>query len=654
MKIIFKKNRAIYLLVCFSLISCAVAQNNPQKRQKSPADKYAEEAYMELMKPGGSKEKALELCLKGVKKDSNSAKIWEYKGNIEYDMHLFLESIKSYKKVIQLEPQNYLAYYSLGLAQRYNLDFDDCKANLQIYLNNLTQRSSKNYIDNAKKIVANIESIKKLYNNKLNIKPINLGGNINTVNGEYWPGMSLDGKFFYFTRGLLDKRGVIGTEDLYRSKVTDDSVFALAERMPEPINTSGREGTFSLSADGKIIFFSASDRTTERGTPSGYGSFDIYFCAYNNGEWMPGINVGQGVNSPAWESQPSISPDGLTLYFSSTRPGGYGGSDLYCSEFKDGRFQPAKNLGPEINTASDEQSPFIHYDNQTLYFASNGHTGMGGMDLYIARKNEKGEFTQVENIGYPLNTENDELCLVVDRLGKIGYLSSIRPEGMGDLDIYKFNLPDAIKPDPVSYVQGHVYDFKSKEPLQAKIELTDLETGKILANIETQKNGDFFMVLKSNRNYMLTIDKMDYLFYSENFALKTHTALEPYKLDIPLKKPESDVDITLQNVFFDVDKFELKPESKYELDKLVHLLKKFPFMKIEIGGHTDNTGDSKKNITLSLNRAKAVRDYLVAAGISTYRLTYIGYGDTKPIADNDTPEGKAKNRRTVFKVVSVQ
>ncbi len=639
-----------FLFFILTISACAVAQPKT-KPEKSPADKYAEEAYLELMKPDKDIEKALEICNKGVKKDSTSAKIWEYKGGVEYEMKQFNAAIKSYKKVISLEPENYTAYYSLGLAQRMILDFDGCKASLTKYVNAPIKRS-KVYEADAKKTLANLDTYKKLLGNKIDFKPINLGPSVNTVDGEYWPGLTLDGKYFYFTRMNIAKSGR-PSEDLYRSNV-EDTVLSFATRLPEPINTPDEEGTFSLSADGKSIFFSANNRLDNRGIPIGQGRFDLYFSAYRDGQWSPGINLGSVINSPAWESQPSISPDGLTLYFSSTRPGGFGGADIWYSTFKDGRFQPPKNLGPEINTAGEEQSPFIHYDNQTLYFSSTGLPGMGGIDLFVAKKGINDSFSAVQNIGYPLNTEKDELCLVVDRMGKFGYLSSERTGGYGGLDIWKFELPKNLKPDPVSYVQGTVYDAKSLEKMVANIELTDLSTGKIISTIQSQKNGEFFIVLKSNRNYMFTIDQTNYLFYSDNFALKEHPALEPYKLEIALKKPEANIDITLKNVFFDVDKFELKSESKYELDKLVLLLNKFPFMKIEIGGHTDNTGDAKKNTTLSLNRAKAVRDYLVKGGIDFTRLTFVGYGDSKPIADNNTAEGKAKNRRTVFKVMSVK
>jgi outer membrane protein OmpA-like peptidoglycan-associated protein/tetratricopeptide (TPR) repeat protein len=643
--------RIYFLALAFSFLACASAQPK-KKTPDSPADKYAEEAYLEIMKPDGDKQKALELCNKGIKKDSTYAKAWQYKAAIEFEMGDYKSSLKSYQKLISMEPENISNYYFLGKCHRMLMQFDEAKAALNTYLNANIKRS-KVYEDDAKKILKNIDATKALYTNMVDFKPQNLGPNVNTVDGEYWPGLTLDGKYFYFTRMMF--RNKHPYEDFYRSEIKD-SLYQPSLKLPEPVNSDNNEGTISITADGKNIFFSAKDRMTPQGLPMGIGGFDVYFSAYNLGQWSKPVNLGQPINSPSWDAQPSISPDGLTLYFASDRPGGYGGADIWMSTFKDGRFQPPVNLGPEINTAGEEQSPFIHYDNQTLYFSSNGLPGIGSLDIFIAKKGEDGKFKSPENLGYPINTEKDELGLIVDRLGRFGYLSSERNGGYGGLDIYKFELPATLKPQPVSYVQGTVFDAVTNEKLVARIELTNLTTGKVIANIESQKGtGNFFIVLKSNQDYMLTIDQTNYLFYSANFALKEHTSLEPYQIDVPLRKPEAGgADVTLNNVFFDVDKFELKPESKYELDKLVMLMKKFPFMKIEIGGHTDNTGDKAKNKTLSQNRAKAVKDYLVNAGIDNTRLNAVGYGDTKPIDDNKTAEGRAKNRRTVFKVISVQ
>lgn len=634
------------LLIIFSILFIS---HFTFAQDKSPADKYAVEAMKEFFAPDGDKEKAIEICEKGLRKDSNYAKLWEYKAGFEYELKKYKDAYKSYNKLLELEPDNMNVYFTYGLVQKNLLMFDEAKVSLNKYLDAKIKRSPQ-YENLAKEIVNNIDAIKKLYGNKVDFLPQNLGSGINTEDGEYWPGITLDGKYFYFTR-MVPHKGHM-TEDFYRSELID-STWSVAEKLPAPVNTPNNEGTISISADGKYIFFSSMPRIAANGQQLGYGSIDLYISVYNDGNWSSPINLGPRVNSKDWDSQPSISPDGLTLYFSSTRPGGYGGADIYMSVYQNGSFQAPVNLGPEINTSGEEQSPFIHYDNRTLLFSSTGHVGAGGSDIFVVKKDEQGVFGMPVNVGVPINTENNELGLIVDRLGQFGYLSAERPEGKGGLDIYKFELPASIRPEPVSYVSGTVFDAQTKEKISAEIELTDLKTGELISTIKSGKDGSFLLILKPNMNYMLTVDKMNYLFYSANFSLTQHSSLDPYYLEVPLSKPEINKEVVLNNVFFETDKFDLKAESKLELDKLVHLLKKFPFMKIEIGGHTDNTGDASKNQTLSQNRAKAVKEYLVSKGVDATRLTSVGYGDKQPVADNGTAEGRAQNRRTAFKVISV-
>ncbi|MDI1234863.1 MAG: OmpA family protein [bacterium] len=641
------------LLLIFAIIvqyNCAVAQPK-QKSPVNPTDKYVEEAYNEYREQNF--QKALTLVNKAISKDSTYVKSWEYKSEFENAAGNFQAAVACCLKLLVLEPDNYYNYYRLANAYRNNMQYDLAKENFQKYLTSPKKLDPRRIAD-VNKEIANMDICNNLVKNPVPYKPQNMGPSINTMESEYFPGMTLDNKNFYFTR-RKEENGDHVQEDFYVSTALTDSTWSVAVPMPYPVNTRENEGTISITADGKFIFYTACDRKNEMGLPMGQGSCDLYFSIYNEGKWSKPVNLGVPINSNAWESQPSISSDGLSIYFSSRRQGGYGGADIYVSKFKDGRFDLPMNLGPTVNTAGDEQAPFIHYDDNTLYFSSNGLLGLGNMDVFMAKKGPDGKFQKPVNIGYPINTGGEELGLIVDRKGQYGYITTDKPGGMGGWDIYKFPLYNAIKPDPISYVKGKVFDAKTLAKIGAKIELTDLATGKIVNSINSDKvTGEFLVILNANKNYMLNVDQTDYLFYSDNFALKEHKSLEPFIIEVPLKKPEVNVDVKLANVFFDIDKFELKEESKAELDKLVLLMKKFPFMKIEIGGHTDNTGDKTKNMTLSLNRAKAVKDYLVKAGIEMTRMNAVGYGDTKPVADNKTIEGKALNRRTVFKVTSVQ
>ena len=365
--------------------------------------------------------------------------------------------------------------------------------------------------------------------------------------------------------------------------------------------------------------------------------------------------MGIRVNSSAWDSQPSISSDGKTLYFASSRSGGKGNMDIWKSTRDDnGIWTAPVNLGDSINTGRDEQSPFIHPDGKTLYFCSSGHPGMGSYDIFYSRMDDNGNWSTATNIGYPINSSDADGFLFVNAIGNKAYFSSEKFGGKGGLDIYSFDLYEAARPTAVTYMKGTVYDSKTKKRLQAKFELVDLSNSKTVAQSESDPlTGEFLVSLPSDRNYALNVSRDGYLFYSENFELKgDHSQLKPFMKDVYLQPIEAGSIVILKNIFFDFDKFDLKPESLIELNRLLDLLKKNPALKIEIGGHTDNKGTAEYNQKLSESRSRSVFDFLVNKGIDKSRLSYKGYGLTKPIDTNDTDEGRANNRRTEFKVVS--
>ena len=474
--------------------------------------------------------------------------------------------------------------------------------------------------------------------NPVPFNPKNLGASINTKANEYFPYLTPDGKVFTFTR--MDGR----QEDLFYAN-RDDSVFSNAMSYGNNVNTDDNEGASAMDAQGNFLFVTACNRM------DGYGSCDIYYSVKQNNIWTAPQGIGKPVNTGAWEAQPSFSSDGSALYFASNRPGGFGGRDIWVSYLDTNmKLSEPKNLGPNINTKYDDQCPFIHADNQTLYFTSNGWPGMGNGDIYISRKTDTG-WTKAVNIGYPINTENDDNGMTVSYDGKTAFLSSSRAGGFGGLDLYSFELPENMQPKKTTYIKAVVKDAKSKQLLNASYSIIDLDTKKEVYKGNTS-NGKFFVSIELNKNDALQIQKEGYLFYSQNINLKeTTTETKPYEIEVLLEPIAANSKITLNNVFFDFDKNELKQESFVELDKLADLLKKNPTVKIEISGHTDNKGDKKYNLTLSQKRAESVVNYLVQKGIAAARLVAKGYGDTMPIAPNDTEENKAKNRRTEVKVL---
>jgi outer membrane protein OmpA-like peptidoglycan-associated protein/tetratricopeptide (TPR) repeat protein len=482
---------------------------------------------------------------------------------------------------------------------------------------------------------------KKHAGRKYNFTPVNLGDKINSPESEYLPCLTIDGKEFFFTRRVRGR-----DEDFFSAK-WDSNDWKKAAPLGGNVNTDFNEGAQMISQDGQWLVFTACNRR------DGYGSCDIYISFNTPQGWSEAVNIGGKINTDQWESQPCLSPDKRDLYFASRRPGGYGGSDIYVSHLlPNGQWTTPENLGPQINTSGDEASPFIHADNQTLFFTSNGLQGYGDADLFFSRKGPKGDWSVPENLGYPINTIHSEGTLFIAADAKTAYYASDRSDSRGGLDIYSFELPEYIRPYKTLWVKGRVYDKKSTAGLPSAVELTDLKTKQLVSKVQTDEKGNYFITLPVGKDYAFNVNRRGYLFYSDNFFLKDRSPDSTYEKNIPLQPIEPNASVVLKNIFFDTNKYELKPESEAELDKLVQLLNDNPTLKIQIGGHTDSVGTEPDNFKLSDNRSRSVVNYLVGKKINPARLTAKGYGESQPIAPNRTEEGRALNRRTEMKVIS--
>ena len=468
--------------------------------------------------------------------------------------------------------------------------------------------------------------------------PQNLGDSINTPALEYFPSLTIDGKKMIFTRRISND------EDFYESDLINGQ-WSKAKPLGGRVNTNLNEGAQNISQDGQLLVFTGCNY------PEGEGSCDLYYSVRTNNGWSESQNLGPVVNTEFWESSPSLSPDKKDLYFASNRPGGYGGMDIWVSHHQpNGKWTQPENLGAPVNTSGDESCPFIHADNQTLYFNSNGHPGYGVTDLFLSRKQNDSAWSEPENLGYPVNTIDDEGSLVVSADGKTAYYASDRGEGKGGLDIYTFPLREDIQPTRTLWVRGRVFDKKTGLGLPSAVELTDLNSRKLISKIQTDEEGIYLVTLPAGKDYAFNVNRKGYLFYSDHFSLTNISTDSDYIQNIPLQPAEPGATIILKNIFFASNRFELQPVSLTELDKLLSLLTENPNLKIEIGGHTDNIGQPKENLLLSYNRAKAVVDYLVSKGINSKRLSFKGFGATKPIALNDSETGRSLNRRTVLSI----
>jgi outer membrane protein OmpA-like peptidoglycan-associated protein/tetratricopeptide (TPR) repeat protein len=544
-----------------------------------------------------------------------------------------------YLQIIAVNPEfNRSVYLNLGEAEINIADYSNAQIHLQKYIQypNIIAKN-KQY---AELLISDCVFSIQAMQHPVPFKPVNMGPEINGVNDEYMPVITADESVLIFTRKINNN------EDFYKSTKSNGK-WTNAVYLSNQINTPDyNEGAQSITQDGEYLFFTGCDR------PEGLGKCDIYVSRKDGDDWDKPYNLDYPINTRDWESQPSISSDGRTLYFVSNRKGGYGGYDIWKSTLTDKGWSEPENLGPNINTPFDEQSPFIHPDDNTLYFSSNGWPGLGNMDVFVSRRDKDGAWQKPDNLGYPINTSADDGGLTLNANGDQAYFSSNNLKGYGGFDIYSFEMPVPLRPKVVTYVKGIITDAKTKQALTADIEIVDLENNKTVYQNTSDNQGSFLSTLTSGKDYGLNISKKGYLFYSENFSLHGVDNKKQFLIDVPLQGIEAGNKVVLKNIFFDTNKYDIKAESKTELEKLISFLRDNPNANIEISGHTDNVGDDAINKTLSQNRANAVYQYLVLHHIDPKRLVYKGYGKSQPIAPNTTEDGRKLNRRTEFKIIS--
>jgi len=609
----------------------AVTYENARKKAKASFDN-AINAIREYKDA-----EAIHYLQEAIRTEPDFADAYGQMGITYVQMKKYAEAVASFEKLQQLDSNSLrpaLQSYSRALAG--NGRFAEALQMINRYLLQASGRKNPK----AAQLKANYEFALKAPAPQVPFEPHNLGDAVNTKDPEYFPSLTIDDKTLIFTRRVDGKN-----EDFFISH-RDSTQWQPATDMGEPVNSAFNEGAQQISQDGQMLVFTGCE------FPNGKGSCDIYYSLKTKDGWSAPKNIGASVNTRDWESQPCLSVDKQTLYFARETPDN--GADIFMSRRQpNGQWGTAERLGPGINTPGRETTPFIHADNQTLFFASNGHPGYGGMDIFYSRRQPDGSWGTPVNLGYPINTIDEDASLIVAADGKTAYFASDRTDSRGALDIYSFELYPAARPLPTLYVTGYVYDAKTQERLTATLELTDLETGFTVARMQSNDSGRYLVPLPVGKAYAFNVNKRGYLFYSDNFSLPREQAGVPPEKNIPLQPIEANAVVVLHNIFFESKQYTLQPASRTELDKLVKLLQENTGLVTEISGHTDNVGSDEDNLLLSTNRAKAVVAYLTEHGIAADRLHAKGYGETRPIADNDTEEGRAKNRRTEFKVIGL-
>jgi len=542
------------------------------------------------------------------------------------------------------------ALFNLGTALITLGKYTEAISNFNAFLS--LEKGKEISRERAKEFIKKCEFAQYLIENPVDFKPVSMGSAINTENDEYWPSISIDGCTLIYSVLLLDstQRTITGEfahqEDFFRTEKVD-GIWTKGAPFGYPINTPGNEGALKISADGNTIVFTACNRS------DGYGRCDIYYSFKTTTGWTRAKNAGKPINTDDSEKQPCLSADGNTLYFSSNCPGGFGGMDIWYSELdQEGYWQTPVNMGATINTPYDEESPFIHPDNQTFYFSSDGHWGLGMKDIFYSRKNDSLGWSKPENIGYPINTYQDEIGLFIDNTGETAYYSTNYNDS--SRNIYQFTLPVKARPHSVSYLTGIVSDIETTAPLEAKIELLNASSGKIIMNVYSKKeNGEFLICLPSGNEYALNVSCPNYLFKSVHFNLiNMHPFDDPFKQNIELQPIKINESVVLQNIFFESDSYNLMPQSNAELQKIEEYIKNNPDWVFEISGHTDQTGSKEYNMELSEKRAKTVYDYLINKNINPQCITYKGYGELNPLTKSENIEEKAVNRRTELKIIN--
>lgn len=500
---------------------------------------------------------------------------------------------------------------------------------------------SKDYRETSTKI----DFLRHALSNKLQLSKERLPEPLNQFHMQYFPVLTADSKKLLFTK--RDGAKDFQKEDIFVSYLGDDGVsWTKPSGISEAINTPYNEGTCTISADGNILIYTSCD------APDSHGSCDLYITYRLNGNWQRPTNMGKHVNSRFWDSQPSLSADGSILFFSSNRRGGFGGNDIWFTVRKgDGTWTEAKNLGPTINTPKDEVSPFIYFNNEILFFASDGHQGFGGLDIFMSRI-INGEFTKPENIGYPINDHQDQFSLFITAQRDYAYYTESSFQGQ-ELDrslLYRFKFPDKITlGEKLIVTQGKVLNSKTGKPIDARLSLVSLRNDSTLYEFRSDGASGEFMMLYPDEDFSgLYVEKEGFL--PQIYNVDKDNLRNRQNLEIALVPIAKGEEFVFENIFFDFDKHELKPESMSSLKRLVNFLKINYHVNIYINGHTDNVGTAAYNDVLSMRRAEAVKSYLLSQGIGSGRAIPVGKGGREPIRPNDTSENRALNRRITISI----
>lgn len=572
------------------------------------------------------------------------------------------------EKAATIDPLMPRLQFLLGYALQLNARWDEATSAFQKHKAQNPFQDPDPLYNTADKHIAECRNGKALMGNPVRASVTGMGPGINSPQADYGAAITADGNQLYFTsrrptsaQAKVNKVNGDYFEDIYLSR-REGAGWSAAERLPEPVNTPGNDASVGLFNDGRTMLIYRDQE----------GTGDLLECRRTGGQWGEPQLLKGDVNTAHHESSAWYSFDRQWLYFVSERPDdNVGGQDIYRSRWDAaaGAWGPAENLGPTVNTIHDEEGVFVHPDGKTIFFSSKGHTSMGGYDVFRARW-ENGRWTKPENLGWPVNSPDDDLFFVLSADGRTGFLSSFRADGLGEDDLYAVEfLPEpapvgeavasaAGAPAPVAeapttvLVKGRITSLRYLNGMEAEIELLDLSDASLVARFKSDAvNGEYMVAVPGGRRYALYIKADGHLLRSERIEVPEAGGALQLDLDVAMEPIEAGRSAVLRNLFFDVASAALKPESLGELQQLAELLAENPALRLEISGHTDSDGAAAFNQKLSEERAGAVRERLVAMGVAAERLQAVGHGAAKPQAPNDSEANKARNRRTEITVL---
>jgi len=569
-----------------------------------------------------------------------------------------------WKKIVEICPDYRNFYYTMQLGDYYfgRRDFIAAKPFYQAIL--ATPNAFKKDERYAYDRVQDINTYIQLIKDTVPFIPQKVEGP-STENDEYLPMLSPDNRYLFFTRKIPDEKKQAfnsGYQELFiKSTKSMGNDYSGGIPMPSPFNLGQYQGGVSISVNNKLIFITLVEVIPYRGKDrAGFGQLfdnaDIYYSEFINGEWSKLQSIGSNINTPTtWEAQPSITSDNKTLYFTRVVNPFGGDMDIYkCEKQPDGSWGDPINLGTPVNTPGDEKSPFMHSDSYTLYFSSNYHIGLGGYDIFYSKMDEKtGQFKKPINIGNPINTPKDEHGFIVSKDGDRAYYGSSQEDK--DLNIFSFELYEEARPKSVAFVNGVIVNNLGEVPEGAQVILKNTKTEQEVEAVVDKETGEYVGVITvgKDQDVLLTAKKKGFAFSSQLISSNEIVIGKAVKTEkVAIKPIEVGQSYTINDINFATNSYEITPRIILVLNEFIDFLKINNTLKIAINGYTDNVGNPEENMILSENRSKAVYDYLILEDVDPTRLSSKGFGQNNPIASNETEEGRAKNRRTEFVILS--